>query len=131
MVVPQSDKAGDKVARVTLDNFDSGSSSMSGSSIDGSNLTSCSELRGTHEAQSLMLQTIQAQFAKVDRDRRAAKGRLRRMRISGADQAQLNTVASRVSQYNAIWGALKEDVERRTKGFNNSMSLLTKACLRG
>lgn len=118
----------DKVARVTLDNIDSGGA---GGAVDASNIAKCSALRGTHEAQSLMLQSIQKRLRKVERDRRSAKTTLRSLRRSGADEAQLSSAASRLTKMNAIWGVLKGDVEARTKSFNSSMTRLTKACLRG
>ena len=121
----------DKVARVTLDNIDSGSGGVARSGTGSTNYANCSALRGTHEAQSLMLKSIQKQLVSVERDRRSAKGTLRSLRSSGADEAQLSSAASRLTKINAVWSVLKGDVEKRTKSFNNSMSRLTKACLRG
>lgn len=119
----------DEVARVTLDNIDSGSGARSGTMP--TNYANCSALRGTHEAQSLMLKSIQKQLISVERNRRSANGRLRSLRSSGADEVRLTAAASRLTKINAVWGVLKGDVEKRTKSFNNSMSRLTKACLRG
>lgn len=120
-----------EVARVTLDNIDSDSVSISqprGGALGSSN---CSALRGTHEAQSLMLQTVQRQLGSLERDRRSAKNNLRMLRRGGANEEQLTSAAGRLTTINAVWSALRGDVKARTKNFNNSMSRLTKACLRG
>ena len=114
----------DQIARVTLE--PAGKSAGA-----GSNSANCSALRGTHEAQSLMLKTVQEQLSSVERDRRSATGMLRTLRGSGANELQLTSAANRLTKINAVWGALRGDVEKRTKSFNNSMSRLTKACLRG
>lgn len=121
----------DKVARVTLDNIDSGSGAVAQSGTSSTKDANCSALRGTHEAQSVMLQSIQQQLMSIERNRRVAKDKLRALRHSGADESLLTSAASRLTKINAVWSVLKGDVEKRTKNFNNSMSRLTKACLRG
>lgn len=120
----------DEVARVTLDNIDSGSRVVARSAT-GPTSSDCSALRGTHEAQSFMLKTIREQLVTVERSRQSAQGTLRSLRSSGADEAILSSAASRLTTINSVWSALKGDVKKRTKNFNNSMSRLTKACLRG
>jgi hypothetical protein len=121
----------DRVARVTLDNIDSDSVSTLRSGGGPSSNSSCSALRGTHEAQSLMLQTVQRQLGSIERDRRLAKTALRSLRNAGANKVQLTSAAGRLTKINAVWSALRGDVKARTKRFNNSMSRLTKACLQG
>lgn len=119
------------VARVTLENIDSRTGAAGRSEVQQSNFAECSALRGTHEAQSLMLQNIQAQLSTVENQRRMAKNQLNSMRVSGAESGQLTSAASRLTKINAVWSVLKGDVEKRTRSFNNSMTKLTKACLRG
>ena len=122
----------DQVARRTLENTDTGSGGTSnGSTGSVTDYAQCSALRGTHEAQSLMLQSVQQRLSQVERDRRAAKNTLKYLRRSGAEESQLSAAASRLTQINAVWSALRGDVETRTKSFNKSMAGLTRACLRG
>ena len=91
----------------------------------------CAQLRGAHEAERTLLQSVQDQVRDGDRRHAQMRRTVNSLRQAGTRRGQLQTALARLTEVRSVLAALQLESEKRSRSFNDSMNALNEACLRG